>query len=77
MESFTKKLDSLQKDVDSIGELQLIGFLFVIILALIFIAKSTVFNAIFNKRENVELSYQQTMMYALLLIVAIILYIRL
>ncbi len=77
MESFTKKLDSLQKDVDSIGELQLIGFLFVIILALIFIAKSTVFNAIFNKRENVELSYQQTMMYALLLMVAIILYIRL
>lgn len=77
MESYTKKLDSLQKETDSIKEIRLIGFLFVIILALIFIAKSTVFNAIFNKRENVELSYQQTMMYALILIVAIILYIRL
>lgn len=77
MESYTKKLDSLQKETDSIKEIRLIGFLFVIILALIFIAKSTVFNAIFNKRENVELSYQQTMMYSLILIVAIILYIRL
>lgn len=77
MESYTKKLDSLQTETDSIKEIRLIGFLFVIILALIFITKSTVFNAVFNKRENVELSYQQTMMYSLILMVAIILYIRL
>ena len=63
---FSNKLTEIQNNVDTPPEVKIIGFLFIVIIAFFYIAKTSFFNSIRKSVENNEYSYQQIAMYSLL-----------
>jgi len=67
MNSFQNTLIDLQnKEDDNISEFKIIGFIFVIIIAMIYIAKISFFNTIFLQKENNDFNYTKIAIYSLI-----------
>lgn len=62
---YESDLQELQKKEDSISGVTIIGFMFVVIISMILIAKTVYFNSMRKIKLDSEMSYQNVAMYAL------------